>query len=216
MLSTATAEIEAETTKYLLELKTKRAKTIIAEIAELDNVKIQIHEVTLNREKEVLRHKQMLAETERAQNELEEKLEAELVNQNKAELASRLLKSKQKRLDWLQNTERDDYEEQQRRDSQDYEDQRQLKLLRAKRHMEKEDQNVLFDQQQTLQRQEYNRDLHKTVVLDVLRKSKGGEENMRSVMKTIFNPQVPRKSEESESEESVEKEGKYKPYDPFA
>jgi hypothetical protein len=54
----------------------------------------------LNREKEVLRHKQMLAETERAQNELEEKLEAELVNQNKSELVSRLLKSKQKRLDW--------------------------------------------------------------------------------------------------------------------
>jgi hypothetical protein len=74
--------------------------------------------------------------------------------------------------------------------------------------MEKEDQGVQFDQQQTHQRQEYNRDLYKTVVLDVLRKSKGGEENMRSVMKTIFNPQVPRKGEESESEESVKKEGK--------
>ena len=74
--------------------------------------------------------------------------------------------------------------------------------------MEKEDQGVQFDQQQTHQRQEYNRDLYETVVLDVLRKSKSGEENMRSVMKTIFNPQVPRKGEESEIEESVKKEGK--------
>jgi hypothetical protein len=217
-LSTASAEIEAETTKYLMDLKTQRAQRVIAEAAAVDNVKTQIHEVTLNREKEVLRHNQKLAETERAQNELVEKIEEDLIHQSKAEAASRLLKARHKRLEWVQNKEREDYEEQVRRDNQDYEDQRQLKLLRAKRLIEKEDQGVLFEQQQTLQRQEYDRDLHKTVVLDALRKSKDGEESMRSVIKTIFKPQEPpRKGEESESEESVEKKGQpYKPFHPFA
>ena len=200
-----------------MELKTQRAQRLIAETAAVDNVKTQIHEVALNREKEVLRHKQKLAETERAQNELVEKMEEDLVHQSKAEIASRLLKSRERRLEWVQNKEREDYDEQQRRDNQDYEDQRQLKLLRAKRLIEKEDQGVLFEQQQTLQRQEYNRDLHKAVVLDALRNSKDGEESMRSVIKTIFTPQEPRKGEESESEESVEKKGQpYKPYHPFA
>ena len=60
-------------------------------------------------------------------------MEEDLVHQSKAEVASRLLKSRQKRLEWVQNKEREDYDEQQRRDNQDYEDQRQLKLLRAKR-----------------------------------------------------------------------------------
>jgi hypothetical protein len=217
-LATASAEIEAETTNYLMELKTQRAQRVIAEAAAVDNVKAQIHEVTLNREKEVLRHSQKLAETERAQNELVEKMEADLIHQSKAEAANRLLKARQKRLEWVQNKEREDYEEQLRRDNQDYEDQRQLKLLRAKRQIEKEDQGVLFEQQQTLQRQEYDRDLHKTVVLDALRKSKDGEDSMRSVIKTIFKPQEPpRKGEESESEESVEKKGQpYKPFHPFA
>jgi hypothetical protein len=128
-LSTASVEIEAETTKYLMELKTQRAQRLIAETAAVDNVKTQIHEVALNREKEVLRHKQKLAETERAQNELVEKMEEDLVHQSKAEVASRLLKSRQRRLEWVQNKEREDYDEQQRRDNQDYEDQRQLKLL---------------------------------------------------------------------------------------
>ena len=144
-------------------------------------------------------------------------MEEDLVHQSKAEVASRLLKSRQRRLEWVQNKEREDYDEQQRRDNQDYADQRQLKLLRAKRLIEKEDQGVLFEQQQTLQRQEDNRDLHKTVILDTLRKSKDGEESMRSVIKTIFTPQEPRKGEESESEESVEKKGQpYKPFHPFA
>jgi hypothetical protein len=217
-LATASAEIEAETTNYLMELKTQRAQRVIAEAAAVDNVKAQIHEVILNREKEVLRHSQKLAETERAQNELVEKMEEDLIHQSKAEAANRLLKARQKRLEWVQNKEREDYEEQLRRDNQDYEDQRQLKLLRAKRQIEKEDQGVLFEQQQTLQRQEYDRDLHKTVVLDALRKSKDGEDSMRSVIKTIFKPQEPpRKGEESESEESVEKKGQpYKPFHPFA
>jgi hypothetical protein len=200
-----------------MEQKTQRAQRLIAKTAAVDNVKTQIHEVALNREKEVLRHKQKLAETERAQNELVEKMEDDLVHQSKAEVASKLLKYRQRILEWVQNKEREDYDEQQRRDNQDYEDQRQLKLLRAKRLIEKEDQDVLFEQEQTLQRQEYNRDLHKTGVLDALRKSKDGEESMRSVIKTIFTPQEPRKGEESENEESVEKKGQpYKPFHPVA
>ncbi len=85
-LATASAEIEAETTNYLMELKTQRAQRVIAEAVAVDNVKAQIHEVTLNREKEVLRHSQKLAETERAQNELVEKMEEDLIHQSKLKL----------------------------------------------------------------------------------------------------------------------------------
>jgi len=214
--SAAAAEIEAETTKFLLEIKAKRAQQIIEGTAALDSVKAQIREVALNRENETLRHNKKAAEIEQEQHKILEKLEEEMVQQAKAEATARLMKSKQKRLEWLQRKEVDDFDEQQRRDTQDYEDQRQLKLLRAKRQIEHEDQSVQFEQQQTLQRQEYNRDLHKTVVLDSLRKSKDGEANMRSVTKMLFNQQEPRKGEESESEESVEKKGQYKPFNPYA
>ena len=60
-LATASAEIEAETTNYLMELKSQRAQRVIAEATAVDNVKAQIHEVTLNREKEVLRHSQKIS-----------------------------------------------------------------------------------------------------------------------------------------------------------
>ena len=215
--------MDAETNRLLLDLKAKTSQAVLMQAIELDNIKKQQHEMTVQREREVLRHTQKLAETERAQNELLEKMEADLVFQNKAEVANRLLKSRQKKLDWLQQKEREDYEEQQRRDTEDYEDQRQLKRLRAKRQMEREDTGILFEQQQTLQRQSFERDLHRTVVFDSLRKGKHNEEASRSIINTIFNKQEEKHSNvdgdatnESEGEESsLEKAKSYKPYNPF-
>jgi len=221
-LATAAAEIEAETTKFLVDLKAKHTQTVLKHTLEMNNIKNQQSELELQREKEVLRHAQQLAESERAQNALVDKLEADIVYQNKAEVATKMIKSRQKRVDWLQIKEAEDLEEQRRRDTEEYEDYRQLKKLRAKRQLEREDAGFLFDQQQTLQRQEYDRDLHRTVVLDTLRKSKLGEKNTRNMIETIFNQKEERSAKQdadaagSEDEESEhEADAPYRPFNPF-
>jgi len=218
-LATAAAEIEAETTKFLVDLKAKHTQTVLKHTLEMNNIKNQQSELELQREKEVLRHAQQLAESERAQNALVEKLEADIVYQNKAEVATRMIKSRQKRVDWLQIKEAEDLEEQRRRDTEEYEDYRQLKKLRAKRQMEKDDANLLFEQQQTLQRQQFDRDLHRTVVLDSLRKGQHGEKSARRMIKTIFNQQeeekAPNQDEDGTKSEDGESPNPYEPYNPF-
>ena len=219
VLASATAEIEAEATKFMISLKAKNTQTELAHNMEIDNIKKQQNEVALHREKEGLRHVQKLAETERAQNEILEKLEADIVYQNKAEVATRMIKSRQKRADWLQTRELEDLDDQRRRDAEEYEDYRQLKKLRAKRQMEKDDANLLFEQQQTLQRQQFDRDLHRTVVLDSLRKGQHDEKSARSMIKTIFNQQeeekAPNQDEDGTKSEDGESPNPYEPYNPF-
>jgi hypothetical protein len=95
-LATKAAEIEDETTQFLIDLKAKQTQSVLTHTLELKNIKKQQSELELQREKEVLRHAQQLAESERAQNELVEKLEADIVYQNKAGVATRLIKSRQK------------------------------------------------------------------------------------------------------------------------
>ena len=203
----------------MISLKAKNTQTELAHNMEIDNIKKQQNEVALHREKEGLRHVQELAETERAQNEILEKLEADIVYQNKAEVATRMIKSRQKRADWLQTRELEDLDDQRRRDAEEYEDYRQLKKLRAKRQMEKDDANLLFEQQQTLQRQQFDRDLHRTVVLDCLRKGQHGEKSARSMIKTIFNQQeeekAPNQDEDGTKSEDGESSNPYEPYNPF-
>ena len=221
-LATKAAEIEDETTQFLIDLKAKQTQSVLTHTLEMNNIKKQQSELELQREKEVLRHAQQLAESERAQNALVEKLEADIVYQNKAEVATRMIKSRQKRVDWLQIKEAEDLEEQRRRDTEEYEDYRQLKKLRAKRQLEREDAGFLFDQQQTLQRQEFDRELHRTVVLDTLRKGKHGEKNTRNMIETIFNRKDEKSANQdadaagSEDEESVhEADATYRPFNPF-
>jgi uncharacterized protein (DUF2141 family) len=67
-LATAAAEIEAETTKFLVDLKAKHTQTVLKHTLEMNNIKNQQGKLELQREKEVLRHAQQLAESERAQN----------------------------------------------------------------------------------------------------------------------------------------------------
>ena len=167
-----------------------------------------------------MRHQQQLAAIAREQHELIEKADYDLLHQSKTEAYVRSLKSRQKKLEWTQAKEREDYAEQQRRDAQDYEDERKLKLLRAQRQMEQEDRRQEFEREQKIQRQANDRDLNKTVVLDTLRKGKVSEENTRHMLTSIFNKQegkaLQEEDEESVSESSVvEKATQYKPYNPF-
>ena len=94
-----------------------------------------------------MRHQQKLAANAREQHELIEKADSDLLHQSKLEAYNRSLKSREKRLEWAQAKEKEDYSEQQRRDAQDYEDERKIRLLRAERQMEQEDSRQEFERQ---------------------------------------------------------------------
>jgi len=218
-LEEASAKIDAATTKYLLELKEKRAQAALEHSAAMAQIVQQSNDAELKRQQEDLRHQQRLAANAREQHEIIEKADYDLLHQSKIEAYNRSLKSRQKKLEWSQAKEREDYSEQQRRDVQDYEDERKLKLLRAERQMEQEDKRLDFEQQQKLQRQANDRELHKTVVLDTLRKGKVSEDNTRGMLTSIFNKQeikaLLQEGEDAKSEGSEEKATPYKPYNPF-
>ena len=214
----ASAKIDAATTQYLLELKEKRAQAALEHSSSLAKIVQQSNDIDLQRQKEALRHQQQLAVNAREQHDLIEKADNDLLQQSKTEAYVTSLKARQKKLEWAQAKEREDCSEQQRRDVQDYEDERRLRLLRAERQMEQEDRRQEFEREQKLQRQAYDRDLNKTVVLDTLRQGKVSEENTRHMLTSIFNKQegkAPQGSVESESEGWVEKATPYKPYNPF-
>ena len=189
----------------------------MAHAAQLEDIKQQAQELTVKRQQEAVRHEQKLAENEREENKLIEKMDSDILRKKKAEIAAKALEERQKTLAWQQQREREDYAEQQRRDVLEWEDARQRKLATEKKRTEREDARLQFEQQQTLQQREYDRDLNKTVVLDSLRKGKVGEVNTRHMLKSIFTDEQegkapPLKGEESESEGSV---NPYKPYHPF-
>ena len=165
----ASAKIDAATTQYLLELKEKRAQAALEHSSSLAQIVQQSNDIDLQRQKEALRHQQQLAANAREQHDLIEKADNDLLQQSKTEAYVKSLKARQKKLEWAQAKEREDCSEQQRRDVQDYEDERRLRLLRAERQMEKEDRRQEFEQEQKLQRQASDRDLNKTVVPDTLR-----------------------------------------------
>ena len=217
--SSLSAAIDAETAKYVLEIKAKFAQAALARSAELDAIQQRVHDLAVEREKESLRHKESLAQAERAQHAVIEQAENAITRQNQAEANNITLKSNQKRLQWLQEQERENCAEQQKRDAQDYEDQRLLKRLKAQKQEEREDQRLQFEAQQLLQRQAYERELNKITVLDNLRKGKVSEDNTRQMIKALFNEhednKAPRKGDGSDNEGLVEKTNPYKPYDPF-
>ena len=219
-----TADIDASTAKYLLELKANREQTAIARAAELEAIKQKEHDLTLQSEREKLRHQQKLAENQQAQHQLIEKVEDDLLFQSKAEVARKALSSRQMRLDWAHETEKDDYAEKQRRDTQDWEDRRQIRLKRLKKIEEREDARLRQEEQDTISRQTYERDMNKVVVMDNLRKGKVGEKATSNMVQSIFTEQappgkgkVPQMGEESEIEGSEEEQEAipYEPYDPF-
>ena len=225
-----TADIDASTAKYLLELKANREQAAMARAAELEAIKQKEHDLTLQSEREKLRHQQKLAENQQAQHELIEKAEDDLLFQSKAKVARKALSSRQKRLDWAHETEKDDYAEKQRRDAQEWEDRRQSKLKRLKKVEEREDARLQQEEQDTISRQTYEREMNKVVVMDNLRKGKVGEKTTSDMVQSIFieqapprkrkGPQkgkVPQTGEESEIEGSEEEQEAipYKPYDPF-
>jgi hypothetical protein len=203
-----------------LELKEKRAQAVLDHSAAVARIIQESNDIDLQRQKEELRHQQKLAANAREQHELIEKADSDLVHQSKLEAYNRSLQSRQKRLEWAQAKEREDYSEQQRRDAQDYEDERKIRLLRAERQMEQEDRRQEFERQQKTQRQSYDRELDKAVIMDTLRKGKVSEANTRLMLTSIFNKQEEDKAalqedEESESEGSAKKATPYKPYNPF-
>lgn len=226
-----TADIDASTAKYLLELKANREQNAIARAADLEAIKQKEHDLKLQSEREKLRHQQKLAENQQAQHQLIEKLEDDLLFQSKAEVARNALSSRQKRLDWAHETEKDDYAEKQRRDTQEWEDRRQNKLTRFKKTEEREDARLRQEEKDAISRQTYERDMNKVVVMDNLRKGKVGEKTTSDMVQAIFTEQapprkekvpqkgkVPQMGEESEIEGSEEEEHKaipYKPYNPF-
>ena len=214
----ASAKIDAATTNYLLELKEKRAQAALEHSSAMAQIVQQSNDIDLQRQKEALRHQQQLAANAREQHDLIEKADNDLLQQSKTEAYMRSLKARQRKLEWALAKEREDSSEQQRRDVQDYEDERKIRLLRAERQMDQEDRRLEFEREQKLQRQAYDRDLNKTVVLDTLRQGKVSEENTRHMLTSIFNKQegkAPQGSVESESEGWVEKATPYKPYNPF-
>ena len=216
----ASAKIDAATTQYLLELKEKRAQAALKHSAAVARIIQQSNDIDLQRQKEELRHQQKLAANAREQHELIEKADSDLLHQSKLEAYNRSLKSREKRLEWAQAKEKEDYSEQQRRDAQDYEDERKIRLLRAERQMEQEDRRQEFERQQKTQRQSYDRELDKAVIMDTLRKGKVSEANTRLMLTSIFNKQEEdnaalQENEESESEGSAKKATSYKPYNPF-
>jgi hypothetical protein len=209
----ASAKIDAATTKFLLELKEKRAQAALEHSSAMAQIVQDSNNVELQRQREEVRHQQQLATIAREQHQLIEKADNYLLHQSKTEAYIRSLKARQKRLDWTHAKERDDYSEQQRRDTQDYEDERRLKLARAERQMEQEDARQEFERQQKIQRQANDRELNRTVVLDTLRKGKVSEENTSHMLESIFNKQdgkAPQGGEKSEIEGTP-----YKPYNPF-
>lgn len=218
--SSLSAAIDAETAKYVLEIKAKFAQAALARSVDLEAIQQRAHDLAVEREKESLRHKESLAQAEKVQHAAIEQTENAIARQNQAEANNLMLKNNQRRLQWLQEQERENCAEQQKRDAQDYEDQRLLKRLRAQKQEEREDARLQFEAQQLLQRQAYDRELNKISVLDNLRKGKVSEENTRHMVKALFNEhednnKAPRKGDESDNEVLVEKNNPYKPYDPY-
>ena len=162
-----TADIDASTAKYLLELKANREQAVMARAAELEAMKQKEHDLTVQSQREKLRHQQKLAENQQAQHQLIEKAEDDLLFQSRAEVARKALSSRQKRLDWAHETEKDDYAEKQRRDAQEWEDRRQIKLKHLKKVEEREDARLRQEEQDAISRQTYERDMNKVVVMDI-------------------------------------------------
>ena len=141
--------------------------------------------------------------------------------QSKAKVARKALSSRQKRLDWAHETEKDDYAEKQRRDAQEWEDRRQSKLKRLKKVEEREDARLRQEEQDTISRQTYEREMNKVVVMDNLRKGKVGEKTTSDMVQSIFIEQAPPRKgkgpqmgEESEIEGSEEEQEETIPYKP--
>jgi len=85
-------------------------------------------------------------------------------------------------------------------------------MIKATRRIETDDTDHMFSQQQTIQRQQFDRSLHQTVVLDTLRKSKKDEGFSAMMIKSVFDEdKVVVGNDPEEEEETVG----HKPFNPF-
>jgi len=103
----ASAKIDAATTKFLLELKEKRAQAALEHSSAMAQIVQDSNNVELQRQREEVRHQQQLATIAREQHQLIEKADNYLLHQSKTEAYIRSLKARQKRLDWTHAKERD-------------------------------------------------------------------------------------------------------------